>query len=151
MSMKKTILIIILIAFALSIIIWFSTSGSNSLDINNTYELPTGSQINIENIPSDYKETAEGVYAVSDDNEDGDQPYTIFYYTETDSYAVSLNKEPLAEIRKQAELYLLSTSGLTQEQLCKNGGFVGTTYDINHQYAGVNLGFSFCPGAVVLE
>jgi len=48
------------------------------------------------------------------------------------------------------EQFMLKTLGISQQQLCALNYSVGVTRYVNEQYTAKNLGFSFCPGAVVL-
>lgn len=74
----------------------------------------------------------------------------VVYDSSQQIFMVALTKEPLADSRSHAEQFLLSTLGITQPELCSLNYYVGTTVGVNEFYAGKNLGFSFCPGAVQL-
>ncbi|MEK7602150.1 MAG: hypothetical protein AAB472_01560 [Patescibacteria group bacterium] len=76
--------------------------------------------------------------------------FNILYFSDSGSFVISLNEEPLGQIRREAEEYLIQTLGITQEQMCKLNYTIGTTSYINDTFGGENLGFSFCPGAVKL-
>ncbi|MDB5237357.1 MAG: hypothetical protein JWL88_459 [Parcubacteria group bacterium] len=77
-------------------------------------------------------------------------PYQIFYNTQDDYFGITLFKEPLGQNRMSAEQKLLNTLGVSQDALCKISYVVAPGPGINDLYAGKNLGFSFCPGAVKL-
>ena len=77
-------------------------------------------------------------------------PYYIDYISQTGYFGVLLNQEPIAQARQAAEQYLMQKLGLDQNQMCKLSYMVSTPYSVNQYYAGVSLGFSFCPGAVQL-
>lgn len=76
--------------------------------------------------------------------------FSVYYMSSSQSFIITLTEEPIGLARVQMEQFLLSTLGLTQDQLCKLNYLVGVTQDVNPQFTGNNLGFSFCPGATVL-
>lgn len=76
--------------------------------------------------------------------------YNIYFDSEMQSFVMVIIEEPIGEIRHEMEQLLLSTLGITEMQLCSLNYYVGVTSELNEQFAGKNLGFSFCPGAVVL-
>lgn len=76
--------------------------------------------------------------------------YNIGYERSSDTFTVALLKEPLGQVRSEAEQFLLSKLGITKSQLCGLKYYVGTTYYVNEQYDSQNLGFAGCPGAVAL-
>lgn len=76
--------------------------------------------------------------------------FDIVYFVDEDAFAIGLTAEPLGEARKSAEQFLLKTLGISQEALCALDYFVTTDVEVSEQYAGADLGFSFCPDAVKL-
>ncbi len=74
-------------------------------------------------------------------------------FTEADgSFAVALIREPLAESRKAAEVFLQEELGVEPEALCELNIFVGVPGSINQALTVEgNLGISYCPGAFPLE
>lgn len=76
--------------------------------------------------------------------------YHIVYFSEDKSFIISLVAEPIGQARRDAEQFLMQTLGLTQQQMCALKYEVLTTSSVNGQFAGDNLGFSFCPGATKL-
>ena len=77
-------------------------------------------------------------------------PYLIVYTESDQSFNISLELEPLADTRRQAEQYLMQNLGITQDDMCWLRYAVLVPYEVNQIYAGKNLGFSFCPGATQL-
>jgi len=65
-------------------------------------------------------------------------------------FLISLNQEPIGAARTDAESFLRSTLQLTDTQLCSLNTLVTVGDDVNAQYSAINLGLSFCPGAVPL-
>lgn len=76
--------------------------------------------------------------------------FNVYYNSAPQSFTIALTQEPIGQARLHMEQFLLPTLGLTQVQLCTLNYYVGVTTYVNPQYAGENLGFSFCPGATVL-
>ncbi len=78
------------------------------------------------------------------------QEYQITYHAPDKTYTVSLTTEPLGQTRQDAEQRFLTLLGITEDQACALHVNVTTLYSVNQQYAGKNLGLSFCPYATVL-
>ncbi len=76
--------------------------------------------------------------------------FNIFYNSTDGSFTIALLKEPLGQVRIEAEQFLMTTLGITQDDMCRLNYYVGTTSNVNPLYSGQNLGFSFCPGTTVL-
>ncbi len=76
--------------------------------------------------------------------------YYVVYRPSAKAFVIGLTKEPIGQSRQEAEQFLMNTLGITQTQMCDLNYFVLTTVDVNSNYSGKNLGFSFCPGAVTL-
>ena len=80
-----------------------------------------------------------------------DTGYNIVYYSTDESFAIALNREPLGELRREAERFLKETLGIDEQSMCDLRAYVGTTLYVSEVYGGIgNLGFSFCPGSVAL-
>ncbi|MGE5541392.1 MAG: hypothetical protein ACM3TU_03930 [Bacillota bacterium] len=95
------------------------------------------------NVPDQY-DLAGGAAPTSD------TAYQIFYQKEDDYFGITLYHEPLGEVRHQAEQDLMNKLGIGQNQMCALNYVVAPGPGVNDAYAGQNLGFSFCPGAVKL-
>lgn len=90
----------------------------------------------------------DGTCASAGSGADG---YNVVYYAGDRSFIIGLTREPLGEVRRNAERYLTETLGLTQVEMCALTYYVGTTAYVSSMYGSMgNLGFSFCPGAVPL-
>jgi hypothetical protein len=76
--------------------------------------------------------------------------FHVVYYKDQNAFIIPLLSEPLGTARKNAEQFMLRTLGVSEQQLCSLNYQVLTTSYISANYAGQNLGFSFCPGAVQL-
>lgn len=77
-------------------------------------------------------------------------PYVIEYIASTQYFNIALLQEPIGEERGEAEQYLMAHLGIPQNQMCQLNYTISVPDRVNSQYAGKNLGFSFCPGATVL-
>jgi hypothetical protein len=78
------------------------------------------------------------------------QPYSITYIASTQYFSIELLQEPIGQARLLAEQYLEQQLGLPTSDLCRLNYTVSTPSDVSSQYGGASLGFSFCPGSVVL-
>lgn len=76
--------------------------------------------------------------------------YFIEYIDATQYFNIALLAEPIGPTRLSMEQYLMLHLGLSQDQMCKLNYMVSVPQDINDQYSGQNLKFSFCPGAIPL-
>ncbi len=76
--------------------------------------------------------------------------FSVYYNSTQQSFLITLTKEPIGQARLDMEQFLSTTLGLTEQQMCSLNYLVGVTVYVNPQYAGKNLGFSFCPGATAL-
>ena len=77
-------------------------------------------------------------------------PYIIEYIAETHYFNISLLSEPIGELRQEAEQYLMTRLGITQDQMCQLDYMVSVPDRVNSYYSGKSLGFSFCQGATAL-
>lgn len=110
------------------------------------------------NDPTTYKDPVNPGYYYLDYQANSDasttvpnsRPYMIEYISATQFFNIELLQEPIGSVRQAAEQYLMSRLSLSESQMCQLNYSIGTTNHTNSQYAGKNLGFSFCPGAVTL-
>lgn len=77
-------------------------------------------------------------------------PYVITYLSATQYFNIALLQEPIGPVREEMQQYLMGHLDISQDQMCKLKYMVSVPDRVNSQYSGMNLGFSFCPGAVVL-
>lgn len=87
---------------------------------------------------------------VPDPTATANPPYIITYISTTHYFNIALLQEPIGPIRLEAEQYLMNRLGIPQSQMCQLDYMVSVPDKVNSQFSGLNLGFSFCPGAVVL-
>ncbi|MDB5244913.1 MAG: hypothetical protein JWN90_18 [Parcubacteria group bacterium] len=100
----------------------------------------------------------QGEYVVADDcaNNDGctkasnGTGFRVVYDERNQSFNVLLLAEPLKDSRKNAQQFLMQSLGIKAASLCSLNATVGTIQAVNGTYAGEELGFNGCPGAVVL-
>lgn len=76
--------------------------------------------------------------------------HQIFYFADDQSITISLRSEPLDFARQQAERDLLRVTGLEEAEICLLTIQVTTPRTVSLEYAGRNLGLSFCPFSVTL-
>jgi hypothetical protein len=80
-----------------------------------------------------------------------DTPKYIFEYFEAGrTFNITLLDTNLREARVAAEKDLLQRFSLTEEQACSLQVTVGTLVSISQEYAGKNLGLSFCANRIDL-
>lgn len=79
-----------------------------------------------------------------------DSRFQIVFFPLDSGFIISLNEEPLGEVRRAAEAALRERLTLSDAELCKLKADVGTVYSVSSTYGGRNLGLSFCPGSVPL-
>ncbi|MFH1178114.1 MAG: hypothetical protein V1711_00085 [bacterium] len=102
-------------------------------------------------INSDYYYLGYHVYeGVSDSTVTNNPPYIITYISATQYFNIALLQEPIGTTRLASEQFLISNLGISQNQMCQLNYMVSVPDRVNSQYAGKNLGFSFCPGATKL-
>lgn len=77
-------------------------------------------------------------------------PYLIEYIATTQYFNIELLSEPIGPIRLDAEQFLMNDLGVSQSQMCQLNYMLSVPASVNSEFAGKNLGFSFCPGATVL-
>ena len=87
---------------------------------------------------------------VSDSTATSNPPYIIEYISATKYFNIALLKEPIGTTRSIAEQFLMADLGISQAQMCKLNYMVSVPNSVNSQFAGRNLGFSFCSGAARL-
>jgi hypothetical protein len=81
---------------------------------------------------------------------DSDVPYDITYESATRYFNISLLAEPIGQTRLAAQTYLMEKLGIAESEMCQLDYMVSVPDWVNDFYAGYDLGFSFCPGAVAL-
>lgn len=116
-----------------------STAGGN-FPVNNFLD-------NASTIPDTYN---PGAYFLGYSVDMADAPYVIQYIEATDQFTITLLKEPLAEVRYQAETFLQSALGIDEAQMCNLKYTLTVPWSVSEYVSGYSLGFSFCPGAAAL-
>ena len=178
MSPKSTTFIIpavlaTVLLIALGVILWFrmttpsvpgpsytnlpnGTNGATSTVASSTHYITlklASSTITMRD-PRQLPETqavGSGNYQLTSLANTSSKPFGVVFNENNGSFAIGLEKEPLAAARSAAEEYLRTTLGVSDAELCNMNIYVGTTYRINQFYAGKNLGLSFCPGSTPLQ
>lgn len=93
-------------------------------------------------------ETNAGFYYLDDTNVTAS--YIIQYIAQTGDFTVALTRAPLGKARSDAERYLVQRLNITPADLCQLRHSVSVPAIVDAEYTGIELGFSSCPGSVVL-
>ena len=86
----------------------------------------------------------------SNESSENYPPYVIQYFSPTNYFNIVLSSEPIRDARLHAEAYLQDKLGLTKMEMCSLNYMVSTPNFVNEYYSGMDLRFSFCPGATPL-
>jgi hypothetical protein len=175
--MKKTLIItlVVVLLFVVAGTVFFvvnkksatSTDGSFGLLPGSNTALPGGDgqtpRISIKG--ADGKEIiVKNFLALPETKEDPDNtgyynlgyqpnetaPYLISYISPTTFFNIALLQEPIGQSRLKVEAHLLNILGLSKDEMCALNYSISVPNSVNSNYSGMNLGFSFCPGAVKL-
>ena len=129
------------------------SSNNNTLTITTA----TGGTIqtrNFKNDPETFKNPLiKGYYSLGFHFVDGQGeniPYVIDFIEETDYFNIVLYQEPLGQSRKKAEQHLMEQLGISQNEMCELQYMVSVPDNVSGFYTSRSLGFSFCPGSVVI-
>jgi hypothetical protein len=90
----------------------------------------------------------QGFYYLDDTNPTA--PYIIQYIAQTGLFTVALTELPLGKARTSAEEYLMLRLNLGPSDLCGLRHSVSVPAVVDEEYTSQELGFSQCPGSVVL-
>ena len=170
--MKKIFIICVpIILLVILAIFWRTTSQRQNPETSAPVGLPTSSSVTpiavqsrtIQTVssgpittndflaqPETKEDPANKGYYFLGNQPEVSNPYTIEYIAATDYFNISLLQEPIRQSRIDAENYMLEHLGLTKEKLCTLNYMLSVPDAVNSIYSDENLGFSFCPGAVVL-
>ena len=100
----------------------------------------TGEQIGIKNF-----KTLEGVEYVGENMFHLNLgSYSILFNENNSSFAIYLSATPIPQVQRSAINALANTLDIKPEELCDLNVYVGTTQDIDPNYAGQNLGVGVC-------
>lgn len=72
--------------------------------------------------------------------------FNLAYFRPDGTILIALKKKPIFETRKDAEKSLLEIMGINKDAACKLNVSIEVPVSIDENYAGENLGLSFCPG-----
>ncbi|HVV39308.1 MAG TPA: hypothetical protein VHD31_03205 [Candidatus Paceibacterota bacterium] len=85
---------------------------------------------------------------IDDPTASDNPPYVIEYIDQDQTFTIDLLQEPIGTVRQDMEKFLMSKLGLSEAQMCQLKYTVSVSWRVNPLYAGQNLGFSFCQGAM---
>lgn len=129
--------------------------GSNVDGAEITLRLQNGTTIEVSNFTKDADTKADpqnpGFYLVGQGTgATRDASFAITYIADTDFFNVSLMQTPIKDARRRAEVYLMSTLGLKEDEMCALRYSVAAPAFVDEAYSGTDLRFSFCADAVPL-
>ncbi len=136
----------------------FPLSTTTPYEFNDdavTVQLRSGSTIEVRDFLHDQGVQEWGgteTYMIgSSETLEGSPLYQIFYFTPDRTIGISLLGEPLEQARLTAEEELLRRLGVEKADVCDLSVRVSTPGFVNPDFAGRELGLSFCPNAVSLS
>lgn len=120
-----------------------------------TLRLQNGKTVEVSNFTKDADTKADpqnpGFYLVGQGSGAvRDTSFDITYIAQTGFFNVSLMQAPIKDVRRRAEAYLMSTLGLSEDEMCALRYSVATPAFVDESYSGTDLRFSFCTDAVPL-
>lgn len=123
---------------------------SSVVDMGGTVKIQSGLQFSDPKESTNFESIGSGVY-ISDERKLGnDSGFSVAYFEEDGSFAISLTGKPFALYHEKASRYLLDTLKISEAEACTLNVYVGVTYDTDPSLSGKNFGLSFCPGSVQL-
>lgn len=126
------------------------TASTTNFDSGIALNLSDGKTVTVANfVPANQSEGADALNGYQVTEESG-QGYSILFYPDSSGFLISLTEEPLGETRRAAQNFLKSKTNLSESELCRVNAQVFTSIDVSETYAGMDLGLSFCDGAVTL-
>lgn len=125
-----------------------TTSSGESIVVKDFLKDPT--TVKDPFIPNYYYLGYHTNVGVSDPTATDNPPYIIGYIADTQYFNIALLQEPVGLVREEAQRYLMDRLGIEEDQMCKIDYTVSVPVSVNAVYSGRSLGFSFCPGAVVM-
>lgn len=95
----------------------------------------------------------DGVYyrLLPPEGDDLYSPYVIIISPAKQYVQMTIYGTPVGRYRKEAEKFLLNYFGISEADACTTPYLVVPSDDTNSEYAGTNVGLSFCPGSVRLS
>ena len=113
-----------------------ASRNGGSVSVYNFYDDPGTSDIGDDN------------YVLYNTNDDSlSLGYQIVYFSMDQSFVISLTESPWRDLRPQAEQAFLRALNISQSDACNLKVSVTIPYNVDPEYAGEDLGLSFCPNA----
>lgn len=149
------LVLIVLLAVAVLVTVLFLQNGAkDDVATNDFTNLPTEAKPLVA-VPkldtSTYEHVADDIYLARSKTNRDKTFYEIYYYANENKIGVSLLSEPISIARELAEEDLIDMLRLSKESLCNQEISVTTPRFASPEFAGRELGLSFCPGSVQLE
>ena len=117
------------------------TTTPNTLSVQTKAQQP----VKVKDFTKNYQAATPGNGLLVDNGQ-----YSISYSTSDQSFLITLESKPLKTARAAAEQDILNRLNITQAQACQLKVSVKVPLNVDPNYAGNELGLSFCPGSVPL-
>jgi hypothetical protein len=137
-----------------------NATGSSSVQVVEPIIPTVSTKITLEEVlkvPDVYPDPMnEGRYLLkyhfpaTEDESAAPPPFIIEYLASTEEFNIALLVDSLADTRLDVEQYLMDTFELSPSELCGLTYMVTVPIDVSETYAGTDLRFSGCTGAVAL-
>lgn len=128
-----------------------STPSQGSSSVSTPQNIPTSDTITIGTpqggvtINNPYKNAA---YVTPDNRQYfilNTGQYGVYYYPFDSSFVIGIDAMPVLQVQQLAEQAFLQKLGISRTDACKLTVWVGVPVSVDANYAGRNLGLSFCP------
>lgn len=150
MRIKNSTLYKMLGAAAIGALLIFSLYGifnrpeTNPLSQSNTVTLPaSGGDIKVNDFTRNPVQTATGAMEIAKTEQ-----FNIVYFSEDQSFLITLTAKPLQEARDGAERSFLQKLGIREAEACRLKVSLTIPFDVDENLSGRNYGLSFCPFGV---
>ncbi len=115
-----------------------------------TTESRFGEAIEVNNVLRDADSVGSDTFIFAGTLDEATPRFVLTYFEEYDSFLVSLEARPLHQVRLEAEAELKRALGVPDIVICTLNISVRTRGAVDMNYAGKELGLSFCQGSLVL-
>jgi len=140
---KLIIILIVVALFAMGVILALKeptqqTSDQGGQGPTTTISTPRGN-VEVKDFTRNPVERVGDVLAL-EENKD----FSIVYFSEGNSFLITLNSQPVQEARNKAETALLDHLGIGKGEACNLNVSLTVPYDVDPNLAGKDYGLSFC-------
>lgn len=103
-------------------------------------------EVNVNNFFKTAKKESSGSFLLKETSD-----YSFSFFGSDNGFLIVLARTPLRSSREKAETALLSILGISKDDVCKLPLHVGVMGSVDPNYAGRNLGVSFCPDGIAFD